>query len=226
MTRFTVASVCLTAALCTQASSPRSQPLQACNQLPPQLRLPMSTYRRPRGPTFTTRPQTESSPWYPVLPFRLPASWLEATGNISLPRERMIFIPTKSHPTAQLRGGYRSSIHSRIRAASAAPLRALFSTTRGRMYTYLSRAPRRTMVMSCVMPSRASSISSSGDLTFKGDVLVDEDAKASGTDTLPVLLGNNTFAYSLEGIPDSCAETINIFAREGSGALEFAAGKM
>jgi hypothetical protein len=72
---------------------------------------------------------------------------------------------------------------------------------------------------------QSSSISSSGALIYKGDVLVDEDSKASGSDTLPVLLGNNKFAYSLEGIPDGCEHTINIFAREGSGALEFAGGQ-
>jgi hypothetical protein len=72
---------------------------------------------------------------------------------------------------------------------------------------------------------QSSSISSSGTFTFKGDVLVDEDEKISGSDTLPVLLGNNKFAYSLEGVTDSCEETINIFAREGSGALELAAGQ-
>jgi hypothetical protein len=65
--------------------------------------------------------------------------------------------------------------------------------------------------------------SSSGALTFKGDVLVDEDSKTSGSDTLPVFLGNNAFAYSLEGVVDSCQDIINIFARESSGALEFAA---
>jgi hypothetical protein len=65
--------------------------------------------------------------------------------------------------------------------------------------------------------------SSSGALTFKGDVLVDEDTKVSGSDTLPVFLGNNAFAYSLEGVVDSCQDIINIFARESSGALEFAA---
>lgn len=72
---------------------------------------------------------------------------------------------------------------------------------------------------------QTSSLSSSGTFTFKGDLLVDDDSKSSDTDTLPVLLGNNKFAYSLEGIPDACEHTINIFARESSGALEFAPGQ-
>jgi DNA-binding beta-propeller fold protein YncE len=72
---------------------------------------------------------------------------------------------------------------------------------------------------------QTSSLSSSGTFTFKGDLLVDEESKSSGTDTLPVLLGSNKFAYSLEGIPDGCEHTINIFARESSGALEFAPGQ-
>lgn len=73
---------------------------------------------------------------------------------------------------------------------------------------------------------QATSVStSSGALTFKGDILVDEDEKTTGSDTLPVLLGNNDFAYSVESETDSCETTLNIFARESSGALRFAAGQ-
>ncbi len=40
-----------------------------------------------------------------------------------------------------------------------------------------------------------------------------------------MLLGNNKFAYSFEGITDDCGANINIFARESSGALELAPGQ-
>ncbi len=70
---------------------------------------------------------------------------------------------------------------------------------------------------------QASSISSSsGALTFKGSLVFDEDLKITGSDTLPVFLGNNAFAYSTEATTDSCQTTLNIFARESSGVLKFA----
>jgi hypothetical protein len=93
------------------------------------------------------------------------------------------------------------------------------------VYVSLKGAPGDGGNELCDALQTSSISSSSGSPTFEGDVLVDEDSKASGTDTLPVLLGNNAFAYSLEGIPDGCEHTINIFARESSGALEFAPGQ-
>lgn len=72
---------------------------------------------------------------------------------------------------------------------------------------------------------QSSTVSSSGSLTYKGDLLVDYDLKTTGSSTLPVLLGNNKFAYSLQGVTDSCEATINIFTRESSGALALASGQ-
>jgi hypothetical protein len=93
------------------------------------------------------------------------------------------------------------------------------------VYVSLKGAPADDGNELCDALQTSSISSSSGSLTFKGDLLVDEDSKASGSDTLPVLLGNNAFAYSLEAVPDGCEQILNIFAREGSGALEFAGGQ-
>jgi hypothetical protein len=90
------------------------------------------------------------------------------------------------------------------------------------VYVSLKGAPADDGNALCDALQTSSVSSSSGSLTFKGDVLVDDDQKNSGTDTLPVMLGNNAFAYSLEGVPDSCTTNINILARESSGALELA----
>lgn len=93
------------------------------------------------------------------------------------------------------------------------------------VYVSLKGAPADDGNNLCDALQTDSLSSSSGMFTFKGDLLVDEDSKNTGSDTLPVLLGNDKFAYSLEGIPDACEHTINIFARESSGALEFAPGQ-
>jgi hypothetical protein len=93
------------------------------------------------------------------------------------------------------------------------------------VYVSLKGAPAGDGNDLCDALQTSSLSSSSGMFTFKGDLLVDEDSKTSGSDTLPVLLGNNKFAYSLEGIADACEHSFNIFARESSGALEFAAGQ-
>jgi len=90
------------------------------------------------------------------------------------------------------------------------------------VYVSLKGAPADDGNELCDAIQSSSISSSTGGLTYKGDVLVDEDEKISGSDTLPVMLGNNSYAYSLEGVTDSCEATINIFAREGSGALELA----
>jgi hypothetical protein len=93
------------------------------------------------------------------------------------------------------------------------------------VYVSLKGAPAGDGNNLCDALQASSLSSSSGMFTFKGDLVVDDDSKTSGSDTLPVLLGNNKFAYSLEGIADGCEQSINIFARESSGALEFAAGQ-
>jgi len=93
------------------------------------------------------------------------------------------------------------------------------------VYVSLKGAPAGDGNDLCDALQTSSLSSSSGMFTFKGDLLVDDDSKTSGSDTLPVLFGNNKFAYSLEGIADGCEHNFNIFARESSGALEFAAGQ-
>jgi hypothetical protein len=91
------------------------------------------------------------------------------------------------------------------------------------VYVSLKGAPADDGNNLCDAIQSSSISSSSGDLTYKGDVLVDDDQKISGSDTLPVMLGNNSFAYSWEASTDSCQASINILARESSGALELAA---
>jgi hypothetical protein len=90
------------------------------------------------------------------------------------------------------------------------------------VYVSLKGAPADDGNNLCDAIQSSSISSSSGDLTYKGDTLVDDDQKISGSDTLPVMLGNNSFAYSWEASTDSCQASINIFARESSGALELA----
>ena len=60
-------------------------------------------------------------------------------------------------------------------------------------------------------------ISSSGVLTFKGDTVLNTFKEI---DTPPVVSGNDTFAYNLQQVSESCELMINGFTRESSGTLE------
>jgi hypothetical protein len=61
---------------------------------------------------------------------------------------------------------------------------------------------------------------SSSELTFKGNFIVDQNNKSTGDYTLPVFLGNDTFAYDSYIIPDACELSLNPIARESSGLLQ------
>jgi hypothetical protein len=105
------------------------------------------------------------------------------------------------------------------------PVGAVLDHTGADIYVSLKGANAGDGNELCDALQTSSITSSNGDLTYKGDLTVDYDLKISGSDSLPVLLGNNKFAYSLEGVTDSCEATLNMFERESSGALELAPGQ-
>ena len=225
MTRFTVASVCLTAALCIQASY--AQVATAASVQPATTTTPVAYVyvSTPKGTDLYHAASNGKLTLVSGSPF--PASGFMVGSN------GKYFITAGTHDIYSYKIASNGAIEGRVSELDTqsysggkcgATAGAALDHSGQDVYVSLKGAPADDGNALCDA-LQSSSISSSGALTFKGDVLVDEDEKISGSDTLPVLLGNNAFAYSLEGVTDSCEQTINIFAREGSGALEFAGGQ-
>lgn len=222
MTRFTLASVCLTAALCTQASYAQFASVQPATTTTPVAYVYVSTSK---GTDLYDASSSGKLTLVSGSPFSTSGYMVGSNGKYLITAGTNDIYSYKIASNGAIEGRVSElDTQSFSGGKCGATAGAVLDHSGKDVYVSLKGAPADDGNELCDA-LQASSISSSGTFTFKGDVLVDEDSKASGTDTLPVLLSNNAFAYSLEAIPDSCAEAINIFAREGSGALEFAAGQ-
>jgi hypothetical protein len=225
MTRITFASVCLTAALCTQASLP--QFTTTANVEPSSTKAPVAYVyvSTSKGTDLYDAASNGKLTLVSGSPFPTSGYMVGSNGKY--------FITAGTNDIYSYKIASNGAIEGRVSELDTqsfsggkcgATAGAVLDHSGHEVYVSLKGAPADDGNELCDA-LQSSSISSSGTLTFKGDVLVDEDEKISGSDTLPVLLGNNAFAYSLEGVTDSCEQTINIFAREGSGALELAGGQ-
>jgi hypothetical protein len=222
MMRFTLASVCLTAALCTQVSYAQVASVQPATTTTPVAYVYVSTSK---GTDLYDAASNGKLTLVSGSPFSTSGYMVGSNGEYLITAGTNDIYSYKIASSGAIEGRVSElDTQSFSGGKCGATAGAVLDHSGKDVYVSLKGAPADDGNELCD-GLQTSSISSSGTLTFKGDVLVDEDSKASGSDTLPVLLGNNAFAYSLEAVPDSCEQILNILAREGSGALEFAGGQ-
>lgn len=222
MTRLTLASVCLTAALCSQASFAQVASVQPATTTTAVAYVYVSTSK---GTDLYDAASNGKLTLVSGSPFATSGYMVGSNGKYLITAGTNDIYSYKIASNGAIEGRVSElDTQSFSGGKCGATAGAVLDHSGKDVYVSLKGAPADDGNELCDA-IQSSSISSSGALTYKGDVLVDEDEKISGSDTLPVLLGNNGFAYSLEGVTDSCESTINIFAREGSGALELAGGQ-
>jgi hypothetical protein len=62
-------------------------------------------------------------------------------------------------------------------------------------------------------------ISKKGILTFNGATVYAQGTNVAGGETVPILTGNNNFAYNYLSVPGNCDGGLRAFSRENSGTL-------